>query len=180
MVLVLGRHALQALRAPVVDAPAKAHFAHTEASTAREETAVQKQPCLCPHDASTAREAAAATAPQREAALLLLATQRRSMRSPGCPKDKLSGKIAEQEASVRNSLERSAGSLIVYGHTELEPRTHYLSSGLAACKTLAAREKESAASARWLFSASDVRKKPLPHSSPSAPPSRRSSCRAKN
>ena len=36
VVLVLGRHALQALRAPVVDAPAKAHFAHTDASTARE------------------------------------------------------------------------------------------------------------------------------------------------
>ena len=75
MVLVLGRDALQALRAPVVDAPAKAHFAHTDASSLQ-----RPLPCLCPHtDASTAREAAAATAPQREAALLLLAAQRRSM-----------------------------------------------------------------------------------------------------
>ena len=53
-------------------------------------------------------------------------------------KDKLSGKAAEQKASARNSLEQSAGSLIVYGRAELEPRTHLVgTSGLAVCKTLA-------------------------------------------
>ena len=134
MVLVLGRHALQALRAPVVDAPAKAHVAHTDASSLQ-----RPLPCLCPHtDASTAREAAAATAPQREAALLLLAAQRRSMALSRLPQKTSSLANREQEASVRNSLEQSAGSLIVYGRAELEPRTHLVgTSGLAVCKTLA-------------------------------------------
>ena len=120
MVLVLGRHALQALRAPVVDAPAKAHFSHTDAPSLQRP--LQRLPCFCPHDASTAREAAAATAPQREAALLLLAAQRRSMALSRLPK--ALWQAAEQKASVRNSLEQSAGSLIVYGRAEFEPRTH--------------------------------------------------------
>ena len=52
-------------------------------------------------------------------------------------KDKLSGK-PQQKASARNSLEPPAGSLIVYGRAELEPRTHLVgTSGLAVCKTLA-------------------------------------------
>ena len=121
VVLVLGRHALQALRAPVVDAPAKAHVAHTDASSLQ-----RPLPCLCPHtDASTAREAAAATAPRREAAPLLLAAQRRSMAALSrLPKRQALWQSAEQKASVRNSLEQSAGSLIVYGRAEFEPRTH--------------------------------------------------------
>ena len=44
-------------------------------------------------------------------------------RSSGLPKDK-SLANREQEASVRNSLEQSAGSLSVYNRTEFEPRTH--------------------------------------------------------
>ena len=55
-------------------------------------------------------------------------------------KDKLSGKAAEQKASARNSLEQSAGSLIVYGRAELEPRTPLVewASGM---KTLANHKK---------------------------------------
>ena len=72
---------------------------------------------------------------------------------------------------MRNSLEQSASSLIVYGRTELEPRTHL---GLAACKTLANPKVLPAGQRALAFSASDVRKKSLPQSSSSAPPSRRS------
>ena len=98
---------------------------------------LQRLPCFCPHDASTAREAAAATAPPREAAPLLPAAQRRSMALSRLPQKTSSLANREQEASVRNSLEQSAGSLIVYGRAELEPRTHPAGGGLAACKTLA-------------------------------------------
>ena len=38
--------------------------------------------------------------------------------------------VAEQKASARNALEQSAGSLIVYGRAELEPRTHLWASGM--------------------------------------------------
>ena len=46
--------------------------------------------------------------------------------------------VAEQKASARNTREQSAGSLIVYGRTELEPRTHL---ALAARKTLTNHKK---------------------------------------
>ena len=48
--------------------------------------------------------------------------------------------VADQEASARNTREQSAGSLIVYGRAELEPRTPLVewASGM---KTLANHKK---------------------------------------
>ena len=84
VVLVLGRDALQALRAPVVDAPAKAHFAHTDASRAKE-TAV-RSPAFA-HTIRRRRGRLQRPRPRRERlprSCLRLNVD--PWRSPGCPK----------------------------------------------------------------------------------------------
>lgn len=87
VVLVLGRHALQALRAPVVDAPAKAHFAHRRrlrGEALQTATALQRLPCRCLQRPRPRRE-------RLPCSCLRLNVD--PWRSAGCPKDKLSDQI---------------------------------------------------------------------------------------